>query len=157
MRRRASWGFDMFLAAGLLIMLLGREAGAAPRYDVPAAMDFACDVLEYECAGIPLPAVEHVEGLLDRTGNYGEYNGGAAIQLDASVVRHADEDFVQTTVVHEVTHYLDVYLGVYRDAHSRTQWCEAERRAWRVDNAYTTFISRGDLSDFGWAKRYGCS
>lgn len=122
--------------------------------DLPALMDFACTVLAYDCSEVPLPEVVF-EPLYQTYGAFGGFNpeAGAIIYVDSQMVPYLDEPYIQSIVVHELTHYIDWQL---HGSEMIGDLCAAESRGWRVGNAWLMSSDRPDLVDFSWNIRYGC-
>jgi hypothetical protein len=125
------------------------------RYDAQAAYDFACDVMQYDCSQTHVPLVEVVGNLYPLYGALGAYNGGDVVYLDGSIGPYLNQQYVQSVLAHEMTHYLDFKLGTINMGDA-TQVCVSEANGWRVGNAYLVTHNMGEFADFNWHVRYGC-
>jgi hypothetical protein len=128
---------------------------ATPPHDMQDAFNYACNLMEYDCADLPPPKIVWRE-LYNTRGIVGGYDGSDSIWMDTVVLRFADPVFTQSILAHEITHYLDVQLGVTVLPYTKQSVCESEMRAWRVGNAYVLTHGRADLVNYGWHIYYGC-
>ena len=120
--------------------------------NVQEPFDFACSVIKYDCADIPIPTIE-VEPIGWAWGMF-RHETPNTIYLDEQIVPYFDEVVLQSILAHEMTHYLDFKRGVYDGTPGTV--CATEWNGWRVSNAYYITHGRPDLADFNWAERYGC-
>lgn len=114
-------------------------------------MEFACSVMNYDCNEIPVPEVV-VIGL---NGPWGLYQGYDKVYLDP-VLSYFHPDLAQAILAHEMTHYLDVKLGVIQIPFTYDNVCVTEWNAWRVYNAYVVLTGWSEKARWDWNIQYGC-
>src|SRR5262245_47867953 len=102
--------------------------------DVRAELEFACEIMQYDCNDIQPPPIVLAPLFWDY-GYWGMYDG-YALYIDNQIVPYLDQDLVRSVIAHELTHYLDhVRQGevLFSD---KAHMCATEWNAWRVGNAY---------------------
>jgi hypothetical protein len=95
------------------------------------------ELRDVTCAGIPVPKVETFRPNPLRRGLLGYYDGSDTVFIRSNLGATRREE----VLAHEMSHYIDVQLGLNVVPGPALDICFSEKRAWAVSDAY--WLRRG--------------
>lgn len=118
-------------------------------------MDFACNVLYWECEGLAPPTIVYVyDPYVGWAGAF--WDGTTEVYINTYRTDQMDPLEVMGVIVHEFTHYIDDQLHDLGKAETRQDICDAEARAWHVGNSFLVWVGLGSETTYNWWQWYGC-